>query len=806
LDIFGQKNKASDQLIQSIPLAFAKFEIEYDQQGSPNDLIIKETNELFEKITGHAEKELIGQRLSKIFPEYVEKMPERFKAYESDTIKRKNYHNEIYLESIKKWYDVFVNFPDNNSLTLLLNESSNRKNIERELLQSEKKFKSLYENATIGLYRTSPDGEILMANNSLINLLGYSTFEELSKRNLEKEGYNPDYPRTKFKNLLKENGEVIGFESSWNTREGNSIYIRESARTECDDSGKILFYEGTVEDITERKSAEIQISELNNLFLDLGVDPIQNIQTIVNKTCEIINGSCSLYNRIDYKNNLLVTFAEFNAPAEVISNGSLEGHICYEETIKGENNPVAIEDISNSNYAKTEVALIEKGFKSYLGMPVNVDDETIGSLCVLGLETKKFTQTEIKIIGTLAKALSLEQKRSDVEQNLLSAIDDAKKANQAKSEFLANMSHEIRTPLNGILGFSEMLINQEPDQKKERMLQMIEESGQQLLHIINDLLDFSRLESGKIQLRDEEFRLDEIINETISFFDNACVAKDLQVVINTDGIIENDLIGDYFKYKQVLVNIIDNAIKFTEEGSIIVIAESIKTDNNVTTNIIIEDTGIGIDIDQIDRVFDEFKQLDYYLTKRIKGTGLGLTISKKLVDLLNGTIDVESEAGKGSRFIVNVPFQPKSKIKLQTKEIRSESMDINGEKNKMIKILLAEDNEANQFLIKTITRSKDWDITVVDDGSQAVEHFKKENFDIVLMDVQMPVMNGYEATKLIREFEADKGVHTPIIALTAYAMKSDKDQCLEAGMDDYVSKPFKRQQFLDKVMEVLGEK
>jgi len=448
---------------------------------------------------------------------------------------------------------------------------------------------------------------------------------------------------------------------------------------------------------------------------------------------------------------------------------------------------------------------LKSGLKSYLGVPVIVDDETIGSLCVFSEKSKQYTQTELKIINTLAKGLSLEQKRSDVEQNLIKAIGEAKKANMVKSQFLANMSHEIRTPLNGIMGFSEMLLTQESDPKKARMLQMIEDSGNQLLQIINDIFDYSRIESGKIKLHEDNFKLRELINETVSFFDQAYKSKELQVIVNLDGITENNLFGDYFKFRQILINVIDNAIKFTDEGSIIVIAESKLTDSKVQVNLIVEDTGIGINSDQIETIFDEFKQLEYYLTKQIKGTGLGLTISKKLLDLLSGTINVESEPGKGSRFIINLPFKTKTKTDQKNKEVISKPMELREEENKTVKILLAEDNEANQFLIKAITKSKDWDITVVDDGDQAVEQFKKDKFDLVLMDVQMPVMNGYEATKLIREFEVEKGTHTPIIALTAYAMKSDRDLCLEAGMDDYISKPFKRQQFLDKIAEVIDK-
>jgi len=803
MDIFGQKNKSNNHLLQSIPLAYAKFDIEYDANGNPVDLIIKEFNDSFEEIAGFERKELVGKKLSDISPGY--KVSDRIKEFESRLKKGNRFHYEIFIELRNKWFDVYAYVPDHDAVVILMSDSTNRKNTEEELRKSENKFKSLYKNSTIGLYRTTPSGEILLANNSMIDLLGYSSLEELLSRNLEKEGFDSSSPRSEFKKLVEKKGEITGYESSWITKNRDKIHIRESAKTVKDKKGNIEYYEGTVENITDKKIAELQIGELNHLFLEMSVDPTQNIQIIVKKACKILDGACALYNRLDYDSNFLVTLSEYNAPANLLINGKPDGHLCYEAIIKGKNKPVVIENLSESEYSEISGKIIENGFTSYIGIPVIIDKETIGSLCVLGKDPKQFTQNEINIINTLAKGLALEQKRADVEQNLIKAIEEAKKANMVKSQFLANMSHEIRTPLNGILGFSEMLLSQESDQKKARMLQIIEDSGNQLLQIINDIFDYSRIESGKIQLREDNFKLKDLIEETINYFDQVYKFKDLEVVVNLDGITENDLFGDFFKLKQILINVIDNAIKFTEEGSIFIVVESKMKEKSTQVNIIIEDTGIGINTDQIETIFDEFKQLEYYLTKQIKGTGLGLAITKKLLDLLSGTIGVESEPGKGSRFIIKVPFKTKPETKVFELEETDKPMQEDNMTQKAVKILLAEDNEANQFLIKAITKSKDWDITVVDDGSQAVEQFKQDNFDIILMDVQMPVMNGYEATKIIRELEIEKGIRTPIIALTAYAMKSDKDLCIEAGMDDYVSKPFKRQQFLDKISDVIGE-
>jgi CheY-like chemotaxis protein/anti-sigma regulatory factor (Ser/Thr protein kinase) len=288
-----------------------------------------------------------------------------------------------------------------------------------------------------------------------------------------------------------------------------------------------------------------------------------------------------------------------------------------------------------------------------------------------------------------------------------------------------------------------------------------------------------------------------------NYFKPVANSKNLIFALETNCIKEQIVVGDELKLRQILINIVNNAIKFTNEGFVNVEANIVEQGSNLLFEIVVADSGIGINKKQLVEIFDEFKQLDFYLTKKNKGTGLGLTITKRLVDLMAGTIRVESEPNNGSRFIVEIPLT--SGI-LTNREL---NMNINGEQkgaeSRKIKILLAEDNEANQFLIKALTKAKNWNITVVENGQEAVEAFKKDEFNLILMDVQMPLMNGYEATKMIRDIEKERGTHIPIIALTAYAMKSDKDMCIEAGMDDYISKPFKRQIFLDSIEGFLAE-
>ena len=547
---------------------------------------------------------------------------------------------------------------------------------------------------------------------------------------------------------------------------------------------------------------ENQLHLLNSIFSEFEVDPEKNIGIIVSKTNAVLKGACALYNRYDEIEKSLFTWAGENAPDDFKRKDTPDGHICYEAIIKVGKETVAISDIQDTIFFTSDPNVKKYNLRSYLGHPVIVDGKVVGSLCILDTVVRHFTETEKKAIATLAIALSLEHKRYFLEQNLTNAVADAKHASEAKSQFLSNMSHEIRTPLNGIMGFSEILINEESDPKKKWMLELIEESGKQLTKIVNDVFDYSAADSGKIVLRMGGFNLPELIDETVSFFLMEAKRKGIKVVVDHTQVQHAELVGDYFKLSQILVNLLSNAIKFTEKGSILVQVITKREKKNIVAEIIISDTGIGIHDADIEMIFDDFKQVEYYLTKRIKGTGIGLTTTKKIVEFLGGNIVAESKVGEGSRFKVSLPFEEQSKQ--STEEPAPELSRPKTLKKGEVNILLAEDNETNQFLIKAITKSENWNIMVVDNGEKAVEAFKKNAFNLILMDVQMPVMNGYEATRIIREIEKGKGIHTPIIALTAYAMKDDKEMCLNAGMDDYISKPFKRQQFIDTISQKLG--
>ncbi len=381
----------------------------------------------------------------------------------------------------------------------------------------------------------------------------------------------------------------------------------------------------------------------------------------------------------------------------------------------------------------------------------------------------------------------------------------AENSEKFKQMFLANMSHEIRTPMNAVSGMTAILIEKGPRNDQVSYLQAISKSSDVLLHIINDILDLSKIEAGKMDLEEIEFSMKDTVTQVKDTLAHRADEKGLQLIANVHDSVFDVVVGDPFRLNQVLINLGGNAIKFTERGSvqIEVTAEEDK-DEKITVRFSIIDTGIGIPKDKIKNLFGDFSQVNSSDTRKYGGTGLGLSISKQLVELHGGTILVESEEGSGTTFYFSVTYPKGSPEKLAQRiqqEKRADGSILNG-----MSILLADDNEYNRIVVyETLMLKADVEIDSVINGEEAVQAMKKKNYDVVLMDVQMPVMNGIEATIAIRKLAApNKDV--PIIALTASTLRADIDKCIKSGMTSYVPKPFKAWQLINTLAEVTGRK
>ncbi|MBL8097668.1 MAG: response regulator, partial [Anaerolineales bacterium] len=597
-------------------------------------------------------------------------------------------------------------------------------------------------------------------------------------------------------------------------------------------------YEETLEkvivstiDISERKQSEekiqSQIKRLNALRnIDIAIsnsfDLNLSLDTLLNATLsqlEVSAASILLFNpdmsTLEYRAG-----TGFYSTAIEQTNLRLGEGLAGESALKKQVTFIPNLAQAKEKFTRTEV-LQGEGFVSYYGIPLTAKGKLKGVLEIFNRTELRPDKEWIDFFETLAGQAAiaidnaqlfenLQRSNFELERRVAERTSELNKtnielehANRAKDEFLANMSHELRTPLNSILGLSESMLEQYQEtlnENQQKSLQIIEASGKHLLDLINDVLDLSKIEAGKFDYYPQLIHVNDLCKSSLIFVKMQAMKKDITLTYEIEDTI-SDFFADPRRLKQILVNLLTNAVKFTPNNGHVTLKVNVKQD---AIQFSVIDTGIGIAPEDLRRLFTPFVQVESSLNRHFEGTGLGLALVHKLTDLHGGSIEVESEVGKGSRFTVKLPYQG-SVLGQATEAEKSISHPVGIEasfqpkiESNNQKILLVEDNQANILTIGEYLENYGYEIVIANDGVQAIEKTNEINPDIILMDIQMPVMDGLEATRRLR---ADVRFATvPIIALTALAMPGDRERCLEAGANEYMSKPVSLKE-LRKVIE-----
>jgi PAS domain S-box-containing protein len=452
-----------------------------------------------------------------------------------------------------------------------------------------------------------------------------------------------------------------------------------------------------------------------------------------------------------------------------------------------------LKDLENSG----NIALVGSQCKVWMGVPLKADKEIIGVMAFQDYHDEdKFSQDDVNVLEFIANQIAIAIQRRIMIDNVIQAGKKAEEAAQSKQQFMSTMSHEIRTPLNEVIGITNLLLQGNPREDQMDFIKTLRFSGNHLLTLVNDVLDYNKMESGKIEFEQAQFNLSDFLKDIHRTYSFRSKSKNIEFDIIKENELPNEVIGDSIRLNQILSNLLSNALKFTQKGSIhIVIKEIERRKKSSRIEFLVRDTGIGIPKDKHVVIFDSFTQASPDTTRHFGGTGLGLSICKKLVELQGGQINVESEPGKGSTFRFVLSFGIPEKSDVVRKSEASESYG--GLEGK--KVLVAEDNKINFFVANKFLIGWGVNVTHAENGKIALDLLEKENFDLILMDLHMPVMDGIEATRVIRKSENPRINSVPVVALTAAIMSESHDKIEDLNINDYVLKPFKPRDLFDKI-------
>ena len=653
------------------------------------------------------------------------------------------------------------------------------------LQESEEKYRTIVETANEGIWVVDSETRTTYVNRRMAEMLGYGPEEMIGKKSSE---FMDDEGKARLGLLLehRRQGIIESFEFKFIRKDGLPLWAISSAAPLRDKEGKFAGSLGMLTDITERKRAEEALLESEERYATtlasigdavIATDMKGRI-TFMNAVAEGLTGWTLDDAMMKPAKNVFNIINEYTRHkvddpiTKVLKNGVIVGLANHTILVRRDGTEVAIDDS---------------------GAPIkDLTGNTIGVVLVFRDITERKRAEEELLKARNDLELKVQKRTAELQK----ALEAAEESARAKAAFLANMSHELRTPMNAVIGFSSLLLDDNLTQEQEEYIEGIRKGGEALLAIINDILDFSRAENNKLELEHQPFSLKHCIDESLGLVAVQASKKGLNLSETINYGTPDTIIGDQGRLRQILVNLLTNAVKFTDKGNVSVSVSSKAVEGNRRQIFFeVKDTGIGIPQNRMNEIFEPFVQVERTLSRKRDGVGLGLAITKNLVELMGGKIQAESIPGQGStfRFMILAETIPGKQLDFGKIDRGVAFENIPG--LKPMRILVAEDNPSNQRVLVEMLKRLGYRADAVADGREVIQALERQDYDLVLMDIKMPEMDGITATQVIRKLRPIGG--PKIVAITAFALEGDREKCLEAGMEDYISKPVKMAELAD---------